>query len=56
MKYIDFERVYSRERLSRYVLACNNNKQKAMYLYRYNLKLSKEMFAIIGCFEITLIL
>lgn len=54
MKYIDFECVFSRERLRRYVLACNNNKRKAMLLYRYNLKLSKEMFAIIGCFEVAL--
>ena len=54
MKYVDFERVLSRERLRRYVLACKNNKRNAMILYRYNLKLSKEMFAIISCFEVAL--
>lgn len=54
MKYIDYERTLSRERLRRYILACRNNKRNAMILYRYNLKLSKEMFAIISCFEVAL--
>lgn len=54
MEFVDFERVLSRERVRRYVLACRNNKRKAMILYRYNLKLSKEMFAIISCFEVAL--
>ena len=54
MKYIDFERVISQERLRRYLIACNNNTRKAVLLYRYNLKISKEMFLIISCFEVAL--
>ena len=54
MKYSDFERVISKERLRRYLIACNNDTRKAMLLYRYNLKISKEMFLIISCFEVAL--
>ena len=32
MKYNDFECVFSRERLRKYVLACKNNKRKALNL------------------------
>lgn len=54
MKYIDFEKAISLDRLCRYVSACSNNKQRAMTLYRYNLKLSQEIFALISCFEVSL--
>ncbi len=54
MKYADFERFFSQKRLNRYVLACNGDKRKAMTLYRYNLRLSQEMFTIICCFEVSL--
>lgn len=54
MKYDDFERFFSQKRLNRYVLACSGNKRKAMTLYRYNLRLSQEMFTIICCFEVSL--
>lgn len=54
MKYVDFERFFSQKRLNRYVLACKGNKRKAMTLYRYNLRLSQEMFTIISCFEVSL--
>ena len=54
MKYADFERFFSQKRLNRYVLACNGDKRKAMTLYRYNLRLSQEMFTIISCFEVSL--
>ncbi len=54
MKYVDFERFFSQKRLNRYVLACRGDKRKAMTLYRYNLRLSQEMFTIICCFEVSL--
>lgn len=54
MKYKDFEDTFSIERTNRYIDACNGNKCKAMTLYRYNLRLSQEMFTIISCFEVTL--
>lgn len=40
--------------MSRYVTACAGNTQRAMTLYRLNLKLSQELFTIISCFEIAL--
>ena len=54
MKFIDFERVLSQERMARYLNACNGDSKKAMTLYRYNLRLSQEMFTIISCFEVAL--
>jgi Abi-like protein len=41
-------------RMGRYRTACGGNSSKAMTLYRKNLKLSQELFTIIGCFEIAL--
>ena len=40
--------------MGRYRAACNNNTQKAMTLYRKNLKLSQELFTVISCFEVAL--
>lgn len=54
MRYKDFEDAISPERMHRYLLACNNDTRRAMTLYRYNLKLSQEMFTLISCFEVSL--
>jgi hypothetical protein len=54
MKYNDFEQLISPARMSRYLIACNNNTRQSMTLYRYNLKLSQELFTIESCFEIIL--
>lgn len=54
MKFKDFEETISPERIQRYVRACSNDTRKAMKLYRYNLKLSQEMFTLISCFEVSL--
>ena len=54
MKYSKFEQILSQDRLHRYLLACNNDTKKAMTLYRYNLRLSQELFTIISCFEVAL--
>ena len=54
MKYSDFEAIFSAERTNRYLLAMNNNTRKAMTLYRDNLHLAQEMFAVINCFEVAL--
>ena len=54
MKFQDFERAMSRPRLSRYTSACGGDTRKAMTLYRLNLKLSQELFTVIGCFEVSL--
>ena len=54
MKFTEFEETISPERMHRYVLACGNDTRRAMTLYRYNLKLSQEMFTLISCFEVSL--
>jgi hypothetical protein len=40
--------------MGRYVIACNGDTRKAMTLYRKNLKLSQELFTVVGCFEVAL--
>lgn len=40
--------------MCRYVSACANDTKRAMTLYRYNIKLSQEMYAVISCFEVSL--
>ena len=54
MKYTEFETIISPDRMRKYILACNNDSKRAMTLYRYNLKLSQEMFTMISCFEVAL--
>lgn len=54
MEYSEFEELISRERMQRYLDACNSNTRKAMTLYRYNIRLSQELLAAVGCFEVTL--
>lgn len=54
MKYSEFEELFSAKRMQKYLAACNNDTRRAMTLYRYNLKLSQEMFTIISCFEVVL--
>lgn len=53
-KYSEFEQVFSPERMRKYRVACNDDTRKAMTLYRYNLRMSQEMFAVISCFEVAL--
>ena len=54
MKYKEFERIISEERMSRYVQACGGDTRKAMTLYRYNVELAQTVFAIVGYFEVAL--
>lgn len=54
MKFTNFERILSPERLNRYVAACGNDTRKAMSLYRMNLYLSQEVFTLLSCFEVAL--
>ena len=54
MEYLDFERILSAKRMLRYKDAANGDTRKAMALYRYNLRLSQEMFTIVSCFEVAL--
>ena len=54
MRYRDFEYVISTERMQKYLDACGGDSRRAMTLYRYNLRLSQEMFTMVSCFEVTL--
>ena len=54
MKFVDFEGIVSPKRISRYLTVCNGNTRKAMTLYRYNLRLSQEVFTVVSCFEVAL--
>lgn len=54
MKFYELENIVSEERLQRYCMACDGNKAKALILYRYNIRASLDMFAIVGAFEIAL--
>ena len=54
MKYDDFEKIMSSQRMRRYLTECNGNTLEAMTLYRYNLQISQEMFTIVSCFEVAL--
>jgi hypothetical protein len=54
MQFSEFERVMTVPRMGRYVRACNGDTDAAMDLYRLNLRLSQEMFMVIGCFEVAL--
>ena len=51
---LDFERILSAKRMQRYKDAAKGDTRKAMALYRYNLRLSQEMFTIVSCFEVAL--
>ena len=54
MVYTEFEDIISQDRMRRYLAACNLDTRKAMTLYRYNIRLSQELLAIVGCFEVAL--
>ncbi len=54
MKYCEFEDIMSIARMSRYKTATSSNTRKAMTLYRLNLRLCQELFAIIWCIEVAL--
>lgn len=54
MNFADFQNLVSIERLQRYLDACDGNHIKTLNLYRANIRVSLEMFAIVGAFEITL--
>ena len=54
MNYHDFEKVLSSARLSRYLEASGKHEGKALYIYRYNIRLSQGFYALLSLFEIAL--
>ena len=54
MKFLELQHIVSPDRMSRYLTACNNDRRKALHLYKLNIKASLEMFAVVGAFEVAL--
>lgn len=54
MNFTDFQNIISSERLRRYLVACDGDCIKSLELYHANVRVSLEMFAIVGAFEIAL--
>lgn len=49
-----FQNAISQVRFARYCAACNNDTGQAIKLYRANLHLSKQLYGVMGIFEVTL--
>ncbi len=54
MNFTQLENIVSSERLKRYLDACVGDPVKAVTLYHANVRVSLEMFAIVGAFEVAL--
>ena len=54
MKYLEFTKIVSEPRMDRYLQAANYNTRKARTLYKFNQRLSQEIFIVIGYFEVAL--
>ena len=54
MKYKDFENAFSAARLNKYKNACGGNTNKALTLYRHNVKLCQKFYGVLNIFEIIL--
>lgn len=46
--------LFSEPRMGKYVKACGGDKQKAMQLYRYNLRLCQRFYGVLNLFEVML--
>jgi len=54
MKYEQYEIALSVPRIGKYRLACKGDKNKALILYRYNIKLCQKFYGVLGVFEVVL--
>lgn len=54
MKYSDYEIAFSPARLSRYSNACGRDQNKALTLYRHNVKLCQKFYGVLSLFEVVL--
>ncbi len=54
LKIEEFEKLISKPRFERYLLACQNNPEKAIDLYKQNIQKSMEMYELLSFFEIIL--
>jgi hypothetical protein len=54
MKYEAYEKALSSPRIGKYRSACRNDKNKALILYRYNIKLCQKFYGVLGVLEVVL--
>lgn len=54
MKYKEYETALSTPRIGKYCLACKGDKNKALILYRYNIKLCQKFYGVLGVLEVVL--
>jgi len=54
MKYKEYEKALSVPRIGKYKIACNGDKNKALILYRYNIKLCQKFYGVLGVLEVAL--
>ena len=54
MKYEEYEIALSVPRIGKYRLACKGDKNKALILYRYNIKLCQKFYGVLGVLEVVL--
>ncbi len=54
MDYKDFEKALSKPRIGRFLIAANQDKKKALRIYRLNIELSQTLFGLLGIFEVTI--
>jgi len=54
MKFEEYEIAFSSPRIGKYIFSCNGDKNKALILYRYNIKLSQKFYGVLSVLEIVL--
>ena len=54
MKYEEYVNAFSAARLNKYLQACDDSKDKALQLYRLNIKLCQKLYGVLNVFEIVL--
>jgi hypothetical protein len=54
MTYEEYEKALSAPRIGKYLWACKGNKNKALILYRYNIKLCQKFYGMLCMFEVVL--
>jgi len=54
MKYEEYEIALSVPRIGKYRQACKSDKNKALILYRYNIKLCQKFYGVLGVLEVVL--
>ncbi len=54
MQYEGYEKALSKPRLEKYKNACKGDKNRALILYRYNIKLCQKFYGVLGVLEVVL--